>query len=129
MLKKFQITVSDVLSVLPFNTSMVKMTVIGSKLIEVLEWSVRNLKPNDTANLYGQFLQMSGIHVVYDLSQPSGSRVFSVHLRCASCNVPTFEKLENDAMYNILTTDFVRRGGDGYSMLIDLKYTVTGNYL
>ena len=32
-------------------------------------------------------------------------------------------------MYNILTADFVRGGGDGYSMLTDLKYTVAGNYL
>ena len=71
---------------------------------------------------------MSGIHVVYDLSQPSGSRIFSVDVRCASCTVPTFEKLENNAMYNILTDEFLRGGGDGYSMLMDLKYEVAGNY-
>ena len=129
MLKKFQITVGDVLSALPFNSDLVKISVNGSKLIEVLEWSVLNLEPNDTADLDGRFLQMSGIHVVYDLSQPSGSRVFSVYLRCASCKVPTFEKLENDAMYNIITSGFVRGGGNGYSMLMDLKYTVAGNYL
>ena len=128
MLKKFQITAGDVLLVLPFNNGLVKITVNGSKLIEVLEWSVRNLEPNSTADLHGKFLQMSGIHVVYDLSQPSGSRVFSVNVRCASCKVPTFEKLENDAMYNILTDDFLRGGGDGYSMLMDLKYKVAGNY-
>lgn len=58
-----KITMGDVLSVLPFQNTIVKASMTGELILSVLEWSVYNLEPHDTANLYGAFLQVSGLQV------------------------------------------------------------------
>lgn len=67
--------------------------------------------------------------MVYDLTQPKNSRVVSVEVLCASCDVPTYNKLEKNQTYNVLLTDFLQSGGDGYSMLKDLKTTSLGTFI
>lgn len=64
----------------------------------------------------GEFLQFSGVQVTYNLTQPSGSRVQSVKLRCSSCAVPRFYDIEENRTYNVIITSFVSEGGDGYTM-------------
>lgn len=64
--------------------------------------------------------------IIYDLTQPYGSRVHSVEVRCADCRVPSYTKLDKSANYTILTSDYMRGGGDGYAMLMDLQYTTVG---
>lgn len=59
--------------------------------------------------------------MTYDLSKPKNSRVVSVQVQCALCNVPAYSKLEMNNSYNVLLIDFMQSGGDGYSMLKDLK--------
>lgn len=46
---------------------------------------------------------------------------------CTECDVPQYERLENDKKYRILTTDFLLFGGDGYTMLKDAPHTSLGN--
>ncbi|XP_044007340.1 protein 5NUC-like isoform X2 [Aphidius gifuensis] len=120
------IMMSDVLAALPFNTSVVKLEILGEVLLEVLEWSVYTLDEGDTSNLNGAFLQYSGIQVTYDLSKPGGSRVISVFVRCSKCRVPSYKKLKNNSMYSVLTGHFLRNGGDGYKMLVNLKWSSEG---
>ncbi|KAK9302569.1 hypothetical protein QLX08_005452 [Tetragonisca angustula] len=121
-----KITMGDVLGVLPFQNAIVKASMTGELILSVLEWSVYNLEPHDTANLYGAFLQVSGLQVVYNLTLPRKSRVVSVEVLCASCNIPTYSKLEKNQTYTVLLTDFMQSGGDGYSMLEDLQTTSLG---
>lgn len=66
--------------------------------------------------------------MVYNLTLPRKSRVVSVEVLCASCNVPTYSKLEKNQTYNVLLTDFMQSGGDGYSMLKDLQTTSLGTF-
>ncbi|XP_017884500.1 protein 5NUC-like [Ceratina calcarata] len=117
----YKITMGDVLAVLPFQNSIVKVSMTGEQMLSVLEWSVYNLRINDTSNLFGAFVQVSGLQVVYDLTRPNNSRVLSVEVLCASCNIPMYSKLEKNKSYTVLLTDFMQTGGDGYSMLKDLK--------
>ncbi|KAK0095135.1 hypothetical protein PV326_009160 [Microctonus aethiopoides] len=121
-----KITMSDVLAVLPFNSEVIKMNLSGRVILQMLEHSVYYLNINDTSDLRGGFLHFSGLQVEYDLSQPSGSRVNSVLVRCAECRVPIFEKLEENKIYKILTTDFIGNGGDGYAMLLEITPTPMG---
>ncbi|XP_043280617.1 protein 5NUC-like [Venturia canescens] len=121
-----KITMSDLLSVLPFNNGLQKLSLTGQTFRKVLEWSVHSLKVNDTADLNGGYLQFSGVQVIYDLSKPAGSRVSSVEVRCALCSVPSFSKLVDNATYTILLTDFLRGGGDGFNMFMNLTYTTAG---
>ncbi|XP_043482666.1 protein 5NUC-like [Leptopilina heterotoma] len=118
-----KITRADVLQVLPFGNMLMKSSMTGSDILEVLEFSVRDLtpNPNDTSNLNGGFLQFSGIQVIYDLSKEKGSRVVSAKIRCASCNVPSFGNLVKNNTYNVLVNDFLMSGGDNYAMLKKLK--------
>lgn len=116
-----KITMGDVLSVLPFHNVIMKVSMTGDLILSVLEWSVQNLEMNVTANLFGAFTQFSGLQVIYDLSKPKNSRVISVQVQCADCNVPTYSKLEKNKTYNALLLDFMQSGGDGYTMLKDLK--------
>lgn len=67
---------------------------------------------------YGEFLQMSGLRVVYNISAKPLHRVQSVHILCANCEVPQYEPLQtNGTVYRVLVSSFLNTGGDGFEML------------
>lgn len=66
---------------------------------------------------YGEFLQMSGIRVIYDLKAPQGSRVVGISVLCTDCDVPAYEQLNEEKEYNIVLNAFLSEGGDDYGML------------
>nr|XP_031832592.1 protein 5NUC-like [Nomia melanderi]XP_031832593.1 protein 5NUC-like [Nomia melanderi]XP_031832594.1 protein 5NUC-like [Nomia melanderi] len=115
------VTMGDVLSVLPFNNIILKVQMTGELILSVLEWSVYNLEIDTTTDLFGAFVQFSGLQVVYDLTQPKNSRVVSVQVQCASCSIPSYSELKRNETYTVLVPDFMQTGGDGYVMLKDLK--------
>nr|XP_050850678.1 protein 5NUC-like [Vespula vulgaris]XP_050850688.1 protein 5NUC-like [Vespula vulgaris]XP_050850698.1 protein 5NUC-like [Vespula vulgaris]XP_050850708.1 protein 5NUC-like [Vespula vulgaris] len=121
-----KITMGDVLGVLPFGNIIFKTSMTGKQMLSMLEWSVYNLNYNSSDNLFGAFLQFSGLQVLYDISRPPNSRVVSVQVRCAACNIPSYSDLDKNATYEVLINDFMYNGGDGYKMLKDLKYTSMG---
>ncbi|KAL2740481.1 protein 5NUC-like [Vespula squamosa] len=121
-----KITMGDILGVLPFGNIIFKMSMTGKQMLSMLEWSVYNLNHNSSDNLFGAFLQFSGLQISYDLSRPPNSRVVSVKVRCAACNIPSYSDLDKNATYQVLINDFMYNGGDGYKMLKDLKYTTMG---
>lgn len=65
----------------------------------------------------GAFLQISGLHVVYNTDMPEGSRVVSVDVRCASCTVPSYSPLNFTQYYKVIVTQFLVDGGDGHIMI------------
>ncbi|KFB42145.1 AGAP003629-PA-like protein [Anopheles sinensis] len=128
------ITKKDLKTVLPFGNGMVLTELSGAKLRQMLEHSVYRY---DGVSGYGEFLQMAGVHVVYDLSRPPLERVVDVEVRCARCNVPTYGPLQDDAQYRVLVSQFLYEGGDGYTMFADSEreqlaygeYEITEEYL
>lgn len=64
-------------------------------------------------------LQVSGLKIVYDLSQPEGSRVISLKVRCNACEIPIYEDLNEEQYYRIAVNSFLVTGGDGYTILTD----------
>lgn len=66
----------------------------------------------------GEFFQYSGMYVSFNLTQPSGSRVQSVQVRCAKCDVPRFYDLQENQTYNVIVTSFLTEGGDGHSTFL-----------
>ncbi|XP_047349466.1 protein 5NUC-like [Vespa velutina] len=121
-----KITIGDILGVLPFGNIIFKTSMTGKQILSMLEWSVYNLNYNSSDNLFGAFLQFSGLQVSYDISRPPNSRVISVQVRCAACNIPSYSDLDKNATYKVLINDFMHNGGDGYKMLKDLEYTTIG---
>lgn len=100
-------------SILPFENILFRMYVPGHVLKAALEHSV-----DDFSELYGSrtLLQMSGMHVVYNLNKNIGDRVESVNVLCSNCTIPIYEKLNMNQTYGIMIDTFLHRGGDGYEM-------------
>ncbi|EZA61541.1 Protein 5NUC [Ooceraea biroi] len=121
------VTRGDILTVLPFGNVVVKLSLTGEQILSVLEWSVHNLtNVTSTGNLFGAYLQYSGLQVTYDMSRPPNSRVVSVQVQCAACRVPKYTELQKNATYKILMNDFLGRGGDGFHMLEKVEKSSLG---
>ncbi|CAG4951635.1 unnamed protein product [Colias eurytheme] len=115
------ITKGDLIAVLPFEGVLVVVTMNGTILMQMLEHSVANLNEFDYP---GEFLQVSGIKVVYDITKPIGSKVVEATARCWNCSIPTYSKIVESGKYRVIMPNFVSNGGDGYSMLKGLPIQV-----
>ncbi|XP_063168612.1 5'-nucleotidase [Candoia aspera] len=106
------ITLEELIAVLPFGGTFDLLQIKGSVLREAFEHSVHRHGQGT-----GEMLQVSGIKVVYDLSQSPGSRVVSLKVLCTECRVPVYVPLEMEKTYKVLLPSFLAGGGDGYHML------------
>ncbi|XP_046877126.1 5'-nucleotidase isoform X1 [Hypomesus transpacificus] len=106
------ITMEDLISVLPFGGTFDMVQMKGTTLLKVFEHSVRRYGGST-----GEFLQVSGFHVEYDISRVPGERVQSVSVLCTSCRVPIFEPLEPNRLYKMVLPSYLVEGGDGFSMI------------
>lgn len=113
-----QITKEDALTVLPFGQQIETVEVSGRELLDALEHSVRRYTAGEAR---GEFPQLSGVHVRFDMSRAPGDRVRKVKVRCAECSIPEFHDLEMAKTYKIVTNDFLARGGDGFVMFKSAK--------
>ncbi len=107
-LKKGDITVGGVITVLPFDNSLVTIELAGSALLSALELSVSKYPEQ-----LGGFLQVSGVTFSFDPAKPAGSRVSDVKVNGVALHPFRF--------YTVATNDFTAAGGDGYSMFKDAK--------
>lgn len=106
------IKMEDVMQTAPFGQTIVVVSLYGKYLQQMFEHSVANYSYK---NRKGQFLQVSGMRVTYNLTKPPHQRVVSINILCTKCQVPVYEPLEECEFYNVVTTDFVARGGDGFT--------------
>jgi uncharacterized repeat protein (TIGR01451 family) len=104
------VTFGEVLSVLPFGNTMATFEITGSLLLSALENGVSNY-PAD-----GRFPQLSGMRFVWDPYRPVGSRVISAEVRNPDS---TWSPLNPATRYKVVTNNFVRAGGDFYTMFRD----------
>ncbi|XP_067845288.1 5'-nucleotidase-like [Heptranchias perlo] len=127
------ILVENILSVLPFGSTIDLLEVRGSTLKAAFEHSVRRYGQNT-----GEFLQVSGVHVVFDLSRNSGHRVAKLDVLCSDCRMPHYEPLDESKVYKIVTNSYIAGGGDGFTMLKneslkhdtgDTDLSVVSNYI
>lgn len=101
----------DLKSILPFNNTMYVVNITGKVLIDLLEHSVE-LYNGDR----GEFMQMSGLRVIYDMEKMPGHRVVSAEALCAECEIPSYSQVDPNKEYGVVISDFLYNGGDGYSM-------------
>ncbi|XP_067900779.1 5'-nucleotidase [Heterodontus francisci] len=120
------ILIENLLSVLPFGSTVDLLDVRGSTLKAAFEHSVRRYGQNT-----GEFLQVSGVHVVFDLSRNPGHRVVKLDVLCSNCRVPHYEPLDDSKIYKIVANSYIAEGGDGFSMLKNenLKHDTGGTDL
>jgi 5'-nucleotidase len=104
------LTKRDVLSILPFENSVVKIEVTGAVLRSALEHGVSRVREERGAGL---FPQVSGLRFTYDGRLAPGARITSVTIG----NAP----LDNGKTYTLALSNYVRSGGDGYTMFKDAR--------
>lgn len=108
------VSTSDLMMILPFDEDILTVAISGHRLLQVLEHSVHRYSYTIRR---GEFLQVSGIRVVYNLTQPSGARVHAAHVLCTACAVPAYVPLDPFATYKVLINVFMNLGGNGFEVL------------
>lgn len=108
------ITKLHINTVLPFGDRLVTEYLTGEEIRQVLEWSVHRYGPQARN---GEFLQVSGLKIRYNVSQPAGERVTYVEAKCASCVIPEYYAIEHNATYKVIMNEYLYRGGDGFNSL------------
>ena len=117
----YPITRGQVFTVLPFGNFAVTANVTGAKLRQMLESGLDAALADNPATpaverglaANGQFPQVSGLCVTYDLAKPAGARITSLVKQAAdgSC---TGAAIADGTSYTLATNDFTAGGGDGY---------------
>ncbi|MGI8386757.1 5'-nucleotidase C-terminal domain-containing protein [Robertmurraya sp. P23] len=104
------ITLGEVLTVLPFGNNLVTLDLTGEEILAALEHSV-------SAPGAGGFMQVAGLKFKYDAAKPVGERVWYVEAMTAN----GYEELQLDKTYRVATNAFTADGGDGYTMFKTAK--------
>ncbi len=106
------VTMGEVLTVLPFQNTLSTFEVTGATVIEALENGVSQIE--DGA---GRFPQVAGLKYSFDASKPAGERVSDVMV----ADGDAFTPIELDKLYGVVSNNYVRNGGDGYKMFVDAQ--------
>lgn len=101
------VTQGEVISVLPFQNTLATFQLTGSDIRKALENGLGKIEEGA-----GRFPQVSGLTYSYDKSRPAGSRLVSVEAREGDAFVP----LDDAKTYGVVTNNYMRAGGDGYSV-------------
>ncbi|MDA3838216.1 MAG: 5'-nucleotidase C-terminal domain-containing protein [Candidatus Delongbacteria bacterium] len=106
--KKGPITLMDLYNVLPYEGTIVKVSLTGKQLLRILESSC-SLKMSKS------FLQVSGIRFKFDLSKEVSKRVIQDSVTING------EKLNLDKKYSVALTKYIFDGGDQYIEFTDMN--------
>ncbi|MCK4713761.1 MAG: 5'-nucleotidase C-terminal domain-containing protein, partial [Marinosulfonomonas sp.] len=102
------VTMGEVLSVLPFQNTLATFQIKGSGVIAALENGVSQVE-----EVKGRFPQVAGIKFIWDMSvAPNEGRIVEVLVADGDAWVP----IDPDKVYGVVTNNYVRGGGDGYKM-------------
>lgn len=103
-----EITMGEVLAVLPFMNTLATFQLKGADMIAALENGVS--RAGEGA---GRFPQVAGLKFQWNPEAKAGSRIVDVQLVDENGNTTP---LDPEATYGVVTSNYMRGGGDGYSM-------------
>ncbi|WP_136683561.1 bifunctional metallophosphatase/5'-nucleotidase [Falsirhodobacter xinxiangensis] len=98
-----EVTMGEVLTVLPFQNTLSTFRIDGATLLAALENGVSQLEEGA-----GRFVQVAGMTYAFDPAAPAGSRVSDVTVGGVA--------LDPAASYLAVANNYIRNGGDGFSM-------------
>lgn len=101
-----EVTMGEVLTVLPFQNTLSTFRVDGATLLAALENGVSEVEEGS-----GRFPQVSGMSFAFDASAEAGSRISDVMIGGVA--------LDAAKIYGVVSNNYVRNGGDGYEMFKD----------
>ncbi|MCP4317082.1 MAG: LysM peptidoglycan-binding domain-containing protein [Hyphomicrobiales bacterium] len=101
------VTVGEVLTVLPFQNTLSTFKLKGSDVLAALENGVSKIEEGA-----GRFPQVAGLKYSFDPSLPAGGRVSNVMVESNGQYAP----LDPTVIYGVVSNNFMRAGGDGYKV-------------
>ena len=105
-----EVTMGEVLTVLPFQNTLSTFEVSGATLVEALENGVSQYEEKA-----GRFLQVAGLQYAFDVSKPVGQRISDVLVQVDGGWGP----IDPGEAYLVVSNNYVRQGGDGFSVFVD----------
>lgn len=100
----------DLFTTLPFSNTIDTFELRGEDVLKMLEFSA-------AAHRNYNFLQFSGMRVVYNVTNPLNERVISVTVLCRECEIPRYENLDLEKWYRMISPSFIGAGGNGFYMM------------
>jgi len=108
-----EVTMGEVLTVLPFQNTLSTFFVSGQTVIDALENGVSQVE-----EVKGRFPQVSGLRFTWDPSvAPMEGRIQEVMVQDGDTWVP----IDPAKTYGLVSNNYVRNGGDGYKMFQDAE--------
>ena len=101
-----EVTMGEVLGVLPFQNTLSTFEVTGETLLQALENGVSQIEEGA-----GRFPQVAGMTFTVSSTAPAGERVSDVMVADAP--------LDPAMVYAVVSNNYVSNGGDGYAMFED----------
>ncbi|MFT6229416.1 MAG: 5'-nucleotidase [Paracoccaceae bacterium] len=102
-----EITMGEVLSVLPFQNTLATFNLTGAGVIAALENGVSQVE--DGA---GRFPQVAGLKFSFDPNMEAGSRIVDVMVGGDGAWAP----IDTAKVYGVVSNNYMRSGGDGYKI-------------
>jgi len=102
-----EITMGQVLQVLPYGNQITTVTITGAELLAAIENGVSGVEEEA-----GRFPHVGGMRYVFDPAVEAGARVMAVDVWDGESE--SFVPLDSDAIYTIATNNYLADGGDGY---------------
>jgi len=107
------VSLGDLLTVLPFGNTLATLRLRGADLRAAIENGLSRAPAPS-----GRFPQVAGMRIRWNPAAPPGRRVESIEI--AERGTPDrFAPLDPERVYRIVTNNFLRQGGDGYTVLRD----------
>ena len=103
-----QVTLGEIMTILPFQNTMSTFKVTGKQLLAAIENGVSQVEDGS-----GRFPQVSGMRFSFDASKPANERVTSIEIEESN---GSFSALNLYGTYGMVSNNFIRAGGDGYKM-------------
>lgn len=102
-----EVTMGEVLTVLPFQNTLSTFKATGADIIAALENGVSQVE-----EVKGRFPQVAGLKFTWDPTAAPGSRIVDVMVADGGAFAP----IDAAKTYGVVTNNYVRNGGDGYRM-------------
>lgn len=109
-----QVTPGDVLATLPFQNTPLKTKMSGAVILEALEHGVATYGEGE-----GSFLQVAGLRYAFKPSNKPGRRITRAETLAEDGQ---WQPLDKNSAYQVVTLDFLARGGDGFAMFKSLDW-------
>ncbi|NLR99628.1 LysM peptidoglycan-binding domain-containing protein [Rhizobium sp. P38BS-XIX] len=101
------VTMGDVLTVLPFQNTVATFQLTGANVKAALENGLSQIDEGA-----GRFPQVAGLKYSFDKSKPAGSRLVSVDVQEGT----EYKPLDPEKTYGVVSNNYMRAGGDGYTV-------------